>query len=256
MKDWTNYTVPIVSEENETLYIKLTDGINDSEIIEKEITNIDKKPPEEAEITLSGEGTVTSAPTIKAIIKHADKESGVNIQSSKWVLTTQSTDIGLDANSYSGGSFSSDNQELSVGLSEQGNYYLHILTIDEAGNAKETISQAISVTVNRHNHTGNSTSGGGCYVRVPHTVTKQCNERVSMTREGEQWDTGSCMAGRVAGYCSKGHKVTGQVTWGYGTSWNGSIQGTCTATYTETVYAYELGCGMEENQILSYTISY
>lgn len=256
MKDWTNYTVPIISEENETLYIKLTDGINDSEIIEKVITNIDKNSPQEAEIILSGEGTVTTSPAIKATVKHIDEESGVNMQNSKWVLTTQSTNIGLDPNSYTGGTFSSNDQEISANLSEQGNYYFHILTIDEAGNSKETVSPAISMIVNRHNHTGNSTSGGGCYVSVPHTVTKQCNEKVSMTREGNQWDTGSCMAGGVAGYCSKGHKVTGQVTWGYGTSWTGSVQGTCTATYIETVYAYELGCGMEENQILSYTISY
>ena len=96
-------------------------------------------------------------------------------------------------------------------------------------------------------------------MKTPHTVTKQCNEKVSMNRDNagwEQWDQGDCMAGPVAGYCSKGHRVTGQVTWGYGTSWTGTTTGTCTQTYTETTYTYDLSCGLAQNQIISYTISY
>lgn len=238
----------------ETVYARLSDGINVGDYASASIS--DDLLPESAVITLSGGGTVTQNPTVNARIKQTDNQSGVNIARSKWVLNTSSAPLGENPDNYSGGSFSSEDESINVPINTEGNNYLHILTIDNAGKAKETISQAINMTINRHHHTGSSTSGGGCYVSVPHTVTRQCNETVTMRREGDQWDTGSCMAGGVAGYCSKGHKVTGQVTWGYGTSWTGTVQGTCRATYTETTYTYELGCGMSENQILSYTISY
>lgn len=241
-------------ENNDIINVRLTDGTYIGDYASLNI--IDNVLPEDAIITLSGEGTVTQNPTVTARIKQVDNQTGVNITGSKWILNTSSEPLGENPDNYTGGSFSSEEEEINLPLSDAGTYYLHILTIDNAGKAKETVSQAINMTVNTHSHTGSSTSGGGCYVSVPHTVTRQCNESVTMRREGDQWDTGSCMAGGVAGYCSKGHKVTGQVTWGYGTSWTGTVQGTCRATYTETTYTYELGCGMEENQILSYTISY
>lgn len=241
-------------ENNDIINVRLTDGVNigDSD----SINIVDNVLPEDAIITLSGAGTVTQNPTITAKVKQVDNQSGVNITGSKWVLNTSSEPLGDNPDNYTGGNFSSTEETINISVGTEGNNYLHILTVDNVGKAKETISQAINMTINRHHHTGNNTTAGGCYVSVPHIVTKQCNETVTMTREGDQWDTGSCMAGGVAGYCSKGHKVTGQVTWGYGTSWTGTVQGKCTATYTETTYTYELGCGMEENQILSYTISY
>ncbi|MFR5190806.1 MAG: hypothetical protein ACLTEH_06205 [Clostridia bacterium] len=257
--DWKNYTKEVESTKNETIYARLTDGNNMGEYISTKITNIDTDLPKEAQLTLSGAGTVNSNPTVRIKVTHTDDQSGIEIQKSKWVYNTSANAIGLNEASYTGGTFSSNGQELSIPMNTEGTYYLHILTTDKANNQRETISKPVTMVANRHTHLGNASAEGGCYVKTPHTVTKQCNEKVSMNRDNagwEQWDQGDCMAGPVAGYCSKGHRVTGQVTWGYGTSWTGTTTGTCTQTYTETTYTYDLSCGLAQNQIISYTISY
>lgn len=162
LKKWENYTEEIISNKNETIYARLTDGNNIGDYVECQITNIDSTAPKDVVFTLSGKGTVEDVPILKAGIKHIDAESGIDIENSKWVLTTLSTEIGEDASKYTGGNFLSNNQEISITLQNEGEYYLHILSVDNAGNAKESISQKISMTKNRHKHIGDK-EGGGCY---------------------------------------------------------------------------------------------
>ena len=258
---WTDYpSAGITMTANGAVYARVKDSTGQiGGYATGNVTNIDKTVPQAAALNLSGAGTVTANPKVNVTVTHKDNESNINIGKAKWIFNKSATAIGTNSASYTGGTFTSNGQQLSLPISADGTYYLHVLTVDNAGNSKETISKAITMVTNKHHHTGNNTAAGGCYVKTPHTVTKQCNENVSMNRDNagwEQWDTGSCMAGPVAGYCSKGHRVTGQVTWGYGTSWTGTTTGRCTQSYTETTYTYDLGCGYQENQILSYTISY
>ena len=164
LKTWEKYKEGgIVSSKNETIYARLTDGRNVGEFVEHEITNIDKDEPESAVITLSGAGTVGANPEVKGIVKHVDRASGVDILKSRWVLNETKEGIGVGESAYTGGSFASNNQELSFKLTEEKTLYLHVLTIDKAGNRKETISAGITMKINRHTHTGSSSSGGGCY---------------------------------------------------------------------------------------------
>ena len=214
-----------------------------------------------AKITLSAEASQTNSPTVTAQVKH-NSYTDIDVQNCAWVMNTSSTPLGTDKSKY-GNTFQTEEEALGLGITtplpaQSTSYYLHVLTMDIDGNTAETISTPMVVTENRHHHIGSPNADGGCYKKTPHTVTKQCNENVSMNRDNagwEQWDTGDCMAGPVAGYCSKGHRVTGQVTWGYGTSWTGTTTGRCTQTYTETTYTYDLTCGYEENAVMSYTVS-
>ena len=71
---------------------------------------------------------------------------GVNIANCKYILNTTSTGIGTNPSSYTGGGFTkATNDKITFSCSSSGTYYLHVLTVDNAGNKKETISSAINV---------------------------------------------------------------------------------------------------------------
>ena len=141
---WTNYSSGITYTENGIIYGRLTDGTNVTNVSTGNITNIDKTAPS-ATISLSSTSTTTVG-SITATVTHTDIDSGVNITSCKWIYTTTSNSIGTTASSYTGGTFSSNLQTITLNATTAGTYYLHVLSLDNAGNVKETISSAITVT--------------------------------------------------------------------------------------------------------------
>ena len=127
---------------NSIVYARLTDGTNYGS--HASVTILDKISPQSAKINLST-NTTKEEETITATVTHTDNESGVNITNCKWVYNTTSTPIGTEEGSYTGGNFSSNGQTINLTASIAGTYYLHVLTIDVAGNKKETISNAVTV---------------------------------------------------------------------------------------------------------------
>ena len=81
-----------------------------------------------------------------ATITHIDNESGVDILNSKWECNKSSDEIGIEASSYTN-TFSSNNEEINLNLTEGGTYYLHVLTVDKAGNKQEKVSEAIEIKI-------------------------------------------------------------------------------------------------------------
>ena len=79
-----------------------------------------------------------------ATVTHNDNESGPNIASCKWVYNTTSGAIGTNSSSYTG-TFSSNGQSINLNASTPGSYYLHVLTVDKAGRATESIKGPITV---------------------------------------------------------------------------------------------------------------
>ena len=135
-----NYT----ATANGTYYFYAKDASGNVGKTSIKIGMIDKTMPS-ANIQLDSTTTTTIIP-INATVTHTDSESGVKISSCKWVLNTTSTNIGTNPNSYTGGVFSSNSQKIALKLENIGTYYLHVLTIDNVGNSKETISDKITVT--------------------------------------------------------------------------------------------------------------
>ena len=117
-----------------------TNGRNTASINVQDITN-----PTEAIIEFENAELIVKS-EIQAKIIQNDNESGVDIEKSKWVYNTISESIGLDENSYTGGTFKTTTETISLTAETEGTYYLHILTIDKAGNKTETISRPLSVT--------------------------------------------------------------------------------------------------------------
>ena len=138
---WTTGTSVTGLHHRDTIFARLTDGKNYGG--EASITILDTVIPQDARISLSGTST-TTAGNVTATVTLKDNESGVNATASKWVYNTNSGNIGTNESSYNN-NFSSNGQTIQLKATTSGTYYLHVLTVDNAGNKKETISSAVTV---------------------------------------------------------------------------------------------------------------
>ena len=198
-KDSIEYKGPFKVSGNCVINYCYSDGTNIGGNGTANITIIDKLVPKNATIKLSGTSTNTSG-NVTATVTHTDEQadsknaqSGINIAKCKWVYNTTSTAIGVNESSYTGGTFTSNGQKITLKTATVGTYYLHVLTTDNAGNKKETISETIKVTGNlssqvnvgdyvaykagTHSYTskkGTGTTGGNGY-DTPQTFTSNDN---------------------------------------------------------------------------------
>ena len=138
---WTTGTNVTGLHHRDTVFARLTDGKNYGG--EASITILDTVAPQASTINLSGTSTNTEG-SITATVTLTDNESGVNTTASKWGYNTTAGAIGENESSYTGGNFSSG-QTITLKATTAGTYYLHVLTVDNAGNKKETISNAVTV---------------------------------------------------------------------------------------------------------------
>ena len=162
-KIWSNSTSQRFTE-NGKIYATLYNGRNYGSSVVENISNIDTKDPE-ANIQLTSTSPITSSTLpiqINTKVIHSDNQSGISISETSWVLSNNSEEIGTNKDLYTE-KFTGENEETPIKLNEVGKYYLHVLTIDNAGNKIETISPEINVTNKLHVHQGSSLSGGGCY---------------------------------------------------------------------------------------------
>ena len=140
---WTTGTSVTGLKHNDTLYARLTDGTNYGG--HASITILDSEVPQAATIELSGTST-TTAGSVTATVTLKDNESGVNVTSSKYIYNTTSGNIGTTSATWnSASSFSSNGQTITLKVATTGIYYLHVLTVDNAGNKTETISSSVTV---------------------------------------------------------------------------------------------------------------
>ena len=124
------------------IYARLYDGISSGKYANIEV--MDKIEPN-ATIKLSGT-TVEVGETLTAEITQTDEGSGVDINKTKWVLNTEAGNIGTEASSYTGGTFTKTPETIILPTEIAGTYYLHVLTVDNAGNKKEVISGSVTIT--------------------------------------------------------------------------------------------------------------
>ena len=126
----------------QTVYGRLFNGTEGSKTADITVEDLIKPS---AQISLSGTSVETTG-SITATVTFTDNESGLNITGSKWVYNTNAGAIGEDESSYTN-SFTNNNnpQTITLSTTTAGTYYLHVLTVDNAGNKAETISDAITV---------------------------------------------------------------------------------------------------------------
>lgn len=129
-------------KHGDVVYARLRKGTNTGN--HATLTIADAKEPKDAIIILD-ETSVELGTSIIATVNHIDKQSGIEISNCKWVLNTNPSYIGTDSSYYTGGTFSNNEQTITLNTTIEGTFYLHILSVDKAGNAKETISEAITI---------------------------------------------------------------------------------------------------------------
>ena len=140
-------TVPDLEHGN-MVYARLYDGKNAGN--EASVKVEDGDDPENATITGLPTEAISEGEKITATVVHTDNQSGVKVADCKWKFTTsQDTKLGTEATSYAGemsGSFTSESENIECTANTAGTYWLHVLTVDKAGNKVETVS-GTSVTV-------------------------------------------------------------------------------------------------------------
>ena len=118
-----------------------------------EIATINGKAvSENNKITLTGsisfeKDLLKPSETTTATITVKDNESEINYANSKYILTNSATNIGTnDETKYSGGTLSSTGTASVTAGSTEGDYYLHVLLKDNAGNKSEIVSEKLEVS--------------------------------------------------------------------------------------------------------------
>ncbi len=139
---WNEYTAPIaVSTNSTTIYARAYDAAgNMSTSSTKTISNIDKTVPQNASLS-----AYSTTGTLNCSITMSDSQSGINAGASRYIATTQSTTYATDSTIWnSANALSSTSQTVSVSLSN-GTYYLHVLSVDNAGNKTANVSNGVNI---------------------------------------------------------------------------------------------------------------
>ena len=144
---WTPVEGGIVEgiQNGQTVYVRITNGEQSSN--PQETTVRDETAPAKATIE-PNKTSVIAGETLTAKVTHTDNETGVNISQSKWVLIQSPDEIGIgnDVIAQYTGNFTDNGETITLNSSATGTYYLHVLTVDNAGNRTETVSEAITIS--------------------------------------------------------------------------------------------------------------
>ena len=178
---WTTGTNVTGLHHRDTVFARLTDGRNYGG--EASITILDTVIPQDAGISLS-ETSTTTAGSITATVTLKDNESGVNATASKWVYNTNSGNVGINESSYNN-NFSSNGQTIQLKATTAGTYYLHVLTVDNAGNKKETISSTVTV---KAQYDANMPYDGSYYDKVGVNTPNLGEGMTAIKWNGNSWE--------------------------------------------------------------------
>ena len=218
-----------------------------------------------ASIEFSGETTQTTTPTIQAEVKHISY-TDIVLEECRWILSTQSEPIGTEKEKYTN-SFLQEQQTIDLSMQTPGDYYLHVLTVDDEENRGETISSKISVAANYHEHEGSPTTGGGCYTKeIRHTHSSSCYKTCTIIYSGcktavEKNDNQiRCTYTITHRNCGEPERESSR--W-HADDGNSHVNNDSTSTHQYLVCnqgtgitGYDLGCGKDETTVESYTINY
>ena len=250
-------------KHNDTVYARLTDGTNNGSYASVDI--LDGQNPQQAQITgLSGTSTTTTG-SITATITHVDNESGVDIANCRWAYNTNASTMGTEISSYpSENKFSSNGQQITLSATTLGTYYLHVLTVDKAGNKIETISQAITVTQLVTGITLNQTSATlteGETLQLTATVAPDNTNNKTLTWSSNNDTVASVSAnGLVTAKTAGTAIITVKANDGSGVTATCTVRVKKLATEVNELEAgdwvrYEDGTGVERNCVVLYDSS-
>ena len=121
------------------IYTRLYDGTSSGKY-----SNIEAKDITKPKIIINlNKKTGNTLVGIKAKVEQKDEESGIKLTECKWTYNSnKNTEI--DETEYTQ-KFSKETEELNLKIEVEGTYYLHVLTVDNAGNKVQQISEEIKI---------------------------------------------------------------------------------------------------------------
>ena len=121
------------------IYTRLYDGTSSGKY-----SNIEVKDITKPKIIINlNKKTGNTLVGIKAKVEQKDEESGIKLTECKWTYNSnKNTEI--DETEYTQ-KFSKETEELNLKIDVEGTYYLHVLTVDNAGNKVQQISEEIKI---------------------------------------------------------------------------------------------------------------
>ena len=135
---WNTYKDSITGDNGDTILCYAIDSNSVAVSDTTSITILDKIAPKEATIILDTD--MATGYSGSATISHTDNESGIKITACKWEINQISSLIGTEASKYSN-SFTNDGEKIEISGDTAGAWYLHVLSVDNAGNARETVKK-------------------------------------------------------------------------------------------------------------------
>ncbi|MBE5813480.1 MAG: Ig domain-containing protein, partial [Clostridiales bacterium] len=142
---WTKYTGPITGlRHNNIVLARLSDGTN-ATIYEYPVEIIDEDEPMPATGIENIETTANTNTGIEVTIVHNDDKSGIDLSGCRWVYNTTDTMLGIESEIWDTANEFTEGEPITLTASTPGEYYLHILSVDSAGNRIETMSEKVTV---------------------------------------------------------------------------------------------------------------
>ena len=147
VEEGNSITIPDL-EVDSVIYARLVDANNNGGKSLK-TTIADITNPEEAKIIFDN-NPIDAGTQINVTVIQTDNQSGVNISKCKWVCTDNKEEIGTDDSKLEKYTEKFENESGVIPLREdvKGTFYIHVLTEDNVGNRKETISEELTVILN------------------------------------------------------------------------------------------------------------
>ncbi len=145
--NWVDYTAGSTIEvrKNITIYGRIIDKTT-NEVGYKfsgKISTIDETAPQAATITFDKTETDVNQ-IIQATVTQNDLESGIDITKCKYIVNQSSDKLGEEHTSWNTATaFTQATETLDITQANNGLYYLHVLSVDNAENKLETVSTAI-----------------------------------------------------------------------------------------------------------------
>ena len=240
---WNKYNSPITGLEHQDLIeARLTDGRNAGTEASVEIK--DTENPNMAEGVNISQTTINTNESISVTVSHSDDKSGINLSSCKWIYNTTSTMLGVDNAVWNSASGFTEGQPINLVATAPDKYYLHVLSVDRAGNKTETMSNEVTVNQPVTKITLSKTSasiakGNSTTIKVTLEPENATNKTVNWTTSNSSRATVSPTQTTTSGSSvtvKASSSSTGSVTITATTADGTNLSATCSVSvYTPTV---------------------
>ena len=145
--NWNDYVASIPDlNHNDIIFVRIYNGSIGS-TGDGTIKVTDSNLPLSARIEFNKTQAETDE-AITATVTQTDNETGIELSHCKWIYNQTDTKYGEDDSIWTAATAFTDTNPLNLTATTEGTYYLHVLSVDKAGNKRASISESVIVESN------------------------------------------------------------------------------------------------------------